>query len=129
MTTEAPGVSRDALAALPVSYFQAIDAKDVDRIVAHFAEDATFTVQSGLVTFTGVAEIGRMFAESFVVEETVKHTILNIVVDEAAGKVATEQNFVGELTDGTKMDMHNCNIFQVGPDGKIVRLINWRGGS
>ena len=34
----------EALAKAPVTYFEAVDAMDVDRILAHFAEDATLKV-------------------------------------------------------------------------------------
>ena len=46
MATQTEGLTRDRLAALPTSYFKAVDAQDVAAIVAHFAEDATLTVQT-----------------------------------------------------------------------------------
>ena len=45
------------------------------------------------------------------------HEIKNIVVEPEAGKVATEQSYIGELVDGTKNDMHNCNFFDVDAEG------------
>ena len=59
MATQSPALTRDALAALPDSYFKAVDAKDVDAIVSHFAPEATLTVQTDHVTFTGADEIRR----------------------------------------------------------------------
>ncbi|MBV9422970.1 MAG: nuclear transport factor 2 family protein [Solirubrobacterales bacterium] len=129
MATQASALTRDALAALPDSYFKAVDAKDVDAVVSHFADDATLTVQTDHVTFTGAAEIRRMFADFLANSPRVTHEITNIVVEEAAAKVATEQNYVGELADGTKNDMHNCNFFDVGPDGKFTRVIIWMAGT
>ena len=35
----------------------------------------------------------------------------------ATGKVATEQSYIGELMDGAKNDMHNCNFFDVDAEG------------
>ena len=46
-----------------------------------------------------------------------------------AGKVATEQSYIGELNDGTRNDMHNCNFFDIGPDGKFTRVIIWMAGT
>ena len=44
---------REQLAAIPASYFRAVDAYDLQAVLAHFAEDATLTVQSARVTFSG----------------------------------------------------------------------------
>ena len=37
MATQTQPLTRDQLAALPDSYFKAVDAKDVDAILSHFA--------------------------------------------------------------------------------------------
>jgi uncharacterized protein (TIGR02246 family) len=129
MATETHGLTRDQLAALPASYFQAVDAQDVDAILTHFADDATLTVQSDHVTFHGASEIRRMFTDFIANSTSIFHEIRNIVVEEAAGKVATEQGYIGDLTDGTHNDMHNCNFFDVGPDGKFTRVIIWMAGN
>ena len=63
MATTPATWSREALAAAPQSYFDAVDAMDVDAVLAHFAEDATLTVQTDHVTFDGAAEIRRMFID------------------------------------------------------------------
>jgi ketosteroid isomerase-like protein len=129
MTTESSTLTRDELAALPASYFKAVDKQDVDEIVAHFADDATLTVQTDHVTFNGADEIRRMFNDFVGNSNSIFHEIKNIVVEEAAGKVATEQSYIGELLDGTKNDMHNCNFFDIGPDGKFTRVIIWMAGT
>ena len=36
MATQTARLSREQLAALPDSYFKAVDAKDVDAILSHF---------------------------------------------------------------------------------------------
>lgn len=129
MATQAEGLTRDELAALPASYFKAVDAMDVDAIVAHFAEDATLTVQTDHVTFNGASEIRRMFSDFVGNSKSIFHEIKNIVVEEAAMKVATEQSYIGELNDGSQNDMHNCNFFDVGPDGTFTRVIIWMAGT
>jgi len=129
MATQSETLTRDRLAELPASYFNAVDAKDVDAIVAHFAHDATLTVQTDHVTFTGEAEIRRMFQDFIGNSVSIRHVITNIVVEEAAGKVSTEQDYIGELTDGTRNDMHNCNFFDVDADGLFSRVIIWMAGT
>lgn len=129
MATDVAPLSRERLAALPDSYFKAVDAMDVDAILSHFDDDATLTVQTGGVTFTGAEEIRRMFADFVGKSASIFHEIENIVVEPEARKVATEQSYVGELLDGTKNDMHNCNFFDVGPDGRFTRVIIWMAGT
>src|SRR5437870_5859527 len=104
-TTATTAWTREALAAAPQTYFDAVDAKDVDAVLAHFADDATLTVQTDHVTFTGAAEIRRMFTDFFDASVTIRHEIRNTVVEETAGKVATEQGYIGELADGSRNDM------------------------
>lgn len=124
-----PALSREALAAAPASYFRAVDAMDVDAILEHFADDATLTVQTDHVTFTGADEIRRMFDDFTGGSVSIFHEIKNIVVEPGAGKIATEQSYIGELNDGTKNDMHNCNFFDVDADGKFSRVIIWMAGT
>ena len=129
MATDVTSLSREHLAALPDSYFKAVDAMDVDAILSHFAEDATLTVQTDHVTFTGAEEIRRMFTDFTGASVSIFHELKNIVVEPEVGKVATEQSYIGELTDGTRNDMHNCNFFDVGADGRFTRVIIWMAGT
>ena len=129
MATQAPALTRDQLAALPASYFKAVDAQDVDAIVAHFADDTTLTVQTDRVTFTKTSEIQRMFADFVGNSNSIFHEIKNIVVEPEAGKIATEQSYIGELDNGQKNDMHNCNFFDVDAEGKFTRVIIWMAGT
>jgi uncharacterized protein (TIGR02246 family) len=129
MSTTAATWTRDALAAAPQSYFDAVDAMDVDGVLAHFADDATLTVQTDHVTFTGAEEIRRMFTDFFAASVTIRHDVRNIVVEEAAGQVATEQGYIGELKDGARNDMHNCNFFTFDEEGKFKRVLIWMAGT
>jgi ketosteroid isomerase-like protein len=104
------------LAEAPASYFKAVDALDVDAVLGHFAE-----------TFSGHEEIRRMFTGFFADWDSMVHTITNLVVDPEAGKVATEQDVTLRRNGG--MEMHNCNFFDVGPDGRFTRVIIWMDGA
>ncbi|KAB8074422.1 hypothetical protein BDV29DRAFT_173709 [Aspergillus leporis] len=120
---------RDQLEGLPKSFFQSVDAKDIDSVLSHFAQDATLIVQTGHATFTGADEIRRMFTDFIDNSKQMLHEIKSIVVDEANGKVATQQQYTGELLDGTQNDMYNCNFFDVGADGKFTRVVIWMAGT
>ena len=129
MATQTTPLSREQLAALPDSYFKAVDRKDLDGVLSHFADDATLTVQTDHATFNGAAEIRRMFSDFFENSVSIFHEIKNIVVEPTAGKVATEQSYIGELHDGSKNGMHNCNFFDVDADGRFTRVIIWMAGT
>jgi ketosteroid isomerase-like protein len=129
MATQTAPLSREQLASLPDSYFKAVDAQDVDAILAHFADDAVLTVQTDHTVFEGAAEIRRMFTDFCDNSVSIFHEIKNIVVEPETGKVATEQSYIGELVDGTRNDMHNCNLFDINADGQFTRVIIWMAGT
>jgi ketosteroid isomerase-like protein len=129
LATQAVPLSREQLAAIPARYFDAVDAQDVDRIMSHFADDATLTVQTDHAVFDGADEIRRMFTDFCASSVSIFHEIKNIVVEPETGKVATEQSYIGELVDGTKNDMHNCNFFDINADGQFTRVIIWMAGT
>jgi hypothetical protein len=127
MATAVTDTGREQLAAIPASYFRAVDAYDLPAVLGHFAEDATLTVQTAGVTFSGHAEIGRMFTDFFSDWDSMVHEITNIVVDPIGSKVSTEQ-LVDLKRNGTTK-MHNCNFFDVNSDGKFSRVIIWMDGT
>jgi ketosteroid isomerase-like protein len=129
MASAPAAVSYETLAKAPDTYFKAVDAMDIEGVMACFADDATLTVQTDHVTFSGAAEIRRMFTDFFGASLSIGHEIRNIVVEPGAAKVATEQGYVGELKDGSKNDMHNCNCFDVDADGRFTRVIIWMAGT
>ena len=129
MASAPAAVSYETLAKAPETYFRAVDAMDIDGVMACFADDATLTVQTDHVTFTGAAVIRRMFTDFFGASVSIGHEIRNLVVEPGAAKVATEQGYFGELKDGSKNDMHNCNFFDFDADGKFTRVIIWMAGT
>ncbi|KAE8314468.1 hypothetical protein BDV41DRAFT_533658 [Aspergillus transmontanensis] len=128
-TSQNPILTRDQLAGLPQSFFNAVDGKDLDAVLSHFSQDATFTIETAHVTFTGPDEIRRSFADFINNTKHMLHDIKSIVVDEINGKVATQQRYTGELVDGTKNEMHTCDFFDVGPDGKFTRVVVFMAGA
>jgi hypothetical protein len=120
-------IQRSQLEELPASYFHAVDSLDPDAVLAHFAEDATLTVQTAHVTFSGAAEIRRMFVDFFADWQSMIHNISNLVVDDENRKVSTEQ--IVDLNGANPTRMHNCNFFDVNGEGKFSRVIIWMDGT
>jgi hypothetical protein len=129
MATGAELLTSEFLAAAPYRYFKAIDAKDLDATMAQYAEGAAETVIPENVTYRGSEEIRRMYVDFFASAETIRHEIRNVVVDTEHRKVATEQAYIGESTDGRKHDMYNCNFFEFDEEGKLERVIIWMSGA
>lgn len=128
-TPHPPALTYSTLAALPDSYFKAVDARDIDAILDHFTPTATLTIQSDQgLTHRGKADIRGMFTAFVNSSKTMSHEIKNIVVDSASRRIATEQRYIGELLDGTQNDMHNCNFFDVDEHGRFTRVVIWMEG-
>jgi ketosteroid isomerase-like protein len=127
MATAVTEAEREQLAAIPASYFRAVDSYDLPGVLTHFAEDATLTVQTAGVTFSGHDEIGRMFTDFFSDWDSMVHEITNIVVDPIGAKVSTEQHV--DLNRNGTTKMHNCNFFDVDAEGKFSRVIIWMDGT
>ena len=68
-----------------------------------------------------------MFVDFFADWDSMTHTITNIVVDPTSSKVSTEQ--LVDLNRNGTTQMHNCNFFDVGADGKFSRVIIWMDGA
>ncbi len=122
-------LTHDQLASAPDSYFKAVDRMDVDGILSHFADDAVMIVQTANAQFNGADEIRRMFTDFTSNSVSIFHEIKNMVVQPDANKVSTEQSYIGELKDGTRNDMHNCNFFDLNDEGKFTRMIIWMAGT
>ncbi len=64
MSEQATRTPRRTIGEKPLAYFKAVDSLDADAVLAHFADDATLTVQTAHVTFTGAEEIRRESAST-----------------------------------------------------------------
>jgi ketosteroid isomerase-like protein len=122
-------LARTHLEQSPWAYFAAVDAKDLEASLAFFADDATFTIQSAGVTFSGREEIAGMFRGFFGDYRTICHNITNIVVDEPSAKAATEQTCPHIKLDGSPDTLTTCNFFTYAADGKFQRVIIWIDGT
>ncbi|PYH72044.1 nuclear transport factor 2 family protein [Aspergillus vadensis CBS 113365] len=111
------------------TYFTSIDAGDLPTTMSLFSPTATFTiVTSGHTTFTGRDAIQAMLAD-FVNESTaMEHRVLSMIVDEKAGKVATQQRYIGVPKDGIQRDLLNCNFFDMDDEARIEKVLVWMGG-
>lgn len=66
-----------------------------------------------------------MFTAFLKNSKTMSHEIKSVVIDIVARRIATEQRYIGEMLDGTRNDMHNCNFFDL---MSMASLLAWLFG-
>ena len=111
------------------TYFTSIDAGDLRTTMSLFSPTATFTVvTAGNVTFTGRDAIQAMLDDFITQSTAMEHRVISMIVDEKAGKVATQQRYIGIPEDGMQRDMLNCNWFDMDDEGRIEKVLVWMSG-
>jgi uncharacterized protein (TIGR02246 family) len=92
-------------------YFQAVDAKDVERVLAFFVPDATFTIATFDTVYRGRDEIRGMFERLFARYAGILHGEFEHVV-EAPDRLACRFRVVNTSASGERWEKHNCNFFR-----------------
>jgi len=95
------------------NYFASVDAKDVDKALNCFHDNAMFTVQTAFTTHAGKAEIKRMLEDFTSAYEKIVHRDFEITVDSKNGRIAA--SFIAELTDGDGNTtlLQNTNFWRI----------------
>ncbi len=98
------------------------DTHDIDRIMAHFADDAVFESPRGPEAwgqrFTGPTEIREAFAARFSGIPDVRYTDDDHFVDGDRG--ASEWTLRGTTVEGQQLGVRGCDLWTI-RDGKIVK--------
>lgn len=98
------------------------DEHDLDAILRHFAEDAVFEAPRGPEPWgrrvVGKAAIREAFAGRFAGIPDVRYRDDRHFVDGDRG--ASEWRLTGTTTDGTRLDVHGCDLWTL-RDGKVVK--------
>ena len=95
-------------------YFAAIRARDIDGLLALYAQDAAFILPNGK-ELRGVAAIGEMQRGVFAGAAPMP-TVVNKVLGQDSAAVEIE----ARLADGTVR--RTANFYQLSPAGRIARL-------
>ncbi len=110
-------LDRDGLVDLAVKrYFGSVDAKDMDKTLACFHEEALFTIQTAFTTHSGKPAIRRMFQTLFDSYSSIVHRDFTCTVDAANGRITA--SFIAELVDrnGQRTLLENTNFWRVRGD-------------
>ena len=122
-------LNAEQLAAVAHSYFAAADARDLDAVFTHFDPNIVHRTlgQPGELYHKisrGIEEL-RPAWEDYFARGVETHEITNLVVDEGSSKVSTEQVIWDVRDDESVPVQYNCNFFDIGPNGKITRMVVW----
>lgn len=105
-------MNRTKLIETAEQYFAAVDAKDIDRVLAFFVPDATFTVATYDTVYRGRdVEIRGMFERLFARYEGIWHGDFDHVV-ESPSRLACRFRVVNTAANGERWQKHNCNFFR-----------------
>ena len=100
----------------------AFDSHDLDRIMAHFADDAVFDGPRGTevwgTRFTGREAIRQAFAARFAGIPDVRYQQDSHLVDGDRG--ASEWTLSGTATDGERIEVRGCDLWTL-RDGQVVK--------
>lgn len=100
-------------------YYEAVDLRDLERVLSLFAEDAVYE-RPGYATFRGRHEL-RTFYEIERIIDTGTHRITSTV---ASGRtVAVQGSFEGRTVDGHELSLRFADFFE--GDREIDRRLTY----
>ena len=94
------------------NYFGNVDAKNHQKVLGCFAEDAVLRVQSADIEHHGHEGIGRMFAD-FMATPSIHHGDFTHIVDVEAQTIASQFVAINTYDDRNRVEMRNCNFFSL----------------
>ena len=120
----APAVTPELMRAISAAF----NSRDVDRILAFFAEDATFLMARGPEPcgrrVQGKAAIGRVLADRFkVIRDMRWDHIDHFVTGDRAVSIWT---VTGTGADGERLDYQGCDIYQFRGDQILNKDTYWK---
>lgn len=101
----------DDLIALVKTYFAAVDAEDLDGVLATLAPDCRFSIETHSVHFAGHDEVTGMFRRLWDAHAAVKHDRFTFVPAASDARIAAQFQVTNTLGDGRTVHKSNCNFF------------------
>jgi ketosteroid isomerase-like protein len=110
------------------TYFQRLDAKDLDGLLALLTEDCSYRIVTQGKDYVGRdTEIRDMFARLYAIYDKVWHGNYRWAADAEAGVVACQLGVVNSEPDGAAHRNHNSSFFYF-RDDKIAHVEIYIGG-
>jgi len=123
-TTATAGPSIDLL----LQINEAFNSRDVDRILAFFADDATFLMARGPEAcgrrVQGKAAIGRVLADRFTVITDMRWDHIDHFV--TADRAVSVWTVTGRGADGERLNYQGCDLYQFRGDKILHKDTYWK---
>jgi ketosteroid isomerase-like protein len=120
--------TRAEMIAYMETYFQRLDDKDLEGLMALLTPDCHYRVETLRLDYVGRDTAVRdMFARLYKTYATVWHGNYHWVADPEAGVVACQLEVVNTEPDGSAHRNHNSSFFRF-RDGKIAFVGTYIGG-
>ena len=107
--------------ALVAHYFAAVDAEDLDDILATLSSECAFSVETHGVQLKGHEEISGMFRRLWDGHKTVRHFDFVHVPDPTSSQIASRFSVENVEHDGRITAKSNCNFFEI-EDGQFTSV-------
>ena len=106
-------MTADNQIALVIRYFQAVDAEDLEGVLATLTPACRFTVETHGVILTGTDQITAMFHRLWANHKAIKHHRFRFVTDPIGLRVAAQFQVENTEQDGSVTYKSNCNVFDI----------------
>lgn len=113
--------------ALVERYFAAVDAEDLDGVLATLHPDCAFSVETHGVELVGTGEIADMLRRLWSNHRAVQHDRFRFVPDPAGARIAAQFRVLNTETDGSLTEKSNCNFFDIVGD-RFARIAVYMAG-
>jgi ketosteroid isomerase-like protein len=120
--TSAPAHAAGAVEQIIASYFERVNADDIEGIAALFTGDATVRAP-GFPELQGRAEIAQYYKR--LLAPFAKHVDIPTRTIKQGSIAAVDVDFHATLANGGKTAFQALDVFEVHADGLIQRLVTW----
>lgn len=127
-TTEAPTTEAGPTLALMKAINAAFNSRDVDRIMAFFADDCTFLMARGPEPVgrrvRGKAAVRRVLADRFAVIADMRWDHVDAFI--AGQRAVTVWTVTGTGRDGERLNYRGCDIYEFLGDKILTKDTYWK---
>jgi len=109
-------LTRAAQIALVERYFAAVDAQDIEGVLATLSEACVFTVETHGVRLQGHEAIAGMLQRLWRSHQAVRHDRFRFVPDAQGHRIAAQFRVQNTELDGSVTVKSNCNFFDLSGD-------------
>ncbi len=114
-------------AALVRRYFAAVDAADLDGVLATLHDDCVFTVETHGVRLEGREAISGMFRRLWANHRAVRHYEFRVLAAPGWNRIAAQFQVENTEKDGSLTHKSNCNFFDF-RDGRFSHIAVYMAG-